>query len=80
MDKIKHRAVTEFFVMKGLLPMKIHNEVVNVLEDAKHSKPMVSKWELELKPGCMNNEDYLPKLTAYDITEVYWDPTGVCLS
>lgn len=32
MDKIEHRAVHDFFLLKkGLAPMKIHIEIVNVL-------------------------------------------------
>ena len=38
--------VTEFFVKKGLVPMEIHNKIVNVLRDAVLSKTMVCKLSL----------------------------------
>lgn len=52
MEKIKHRAVIEFFVKKKRLKaMKIHNEMVNVLGQSAPSETMVCKWVLEFKRG-----------------------------
>ena len=46
MDEIKHGATDELFVKNGPAPMKIHIEMVNVLEGAPPSKTTVYKQEL----------------------------------
>ena len=50
MDKIKYRAVIELFVKTGLEPIKIHDEMLNVL-GAASSKTLVCKWVVEFKCG-----------------------------
>lgn len=57
MEKIKHRAVIEFFVKKGLKAMEIHTEMVNVLGESAPSKTMVCKWAREFKHGRTSIED-----------------------
>lgn len=39
----------KFFVKKGVMPMEIHHEMVNVLGDAEPLKTIVCKWALEFK-------------------------------
>ena len=40
-----------FFVKKCLVPMEIHNKIVNMLENAVPSKVMVCKLAVEFKRG-----------------------------
>ena len=57
MENIEHRAVIKFFVKKGLKPMEIHNEMVNVLGDDAPSKTTVCKWAAEFQRGRSSLED-----------------------
>ena len=53
MDKIRHRAVIEFFVKKCLGPTNIHKETVDLLRDGVPLKTLVSKRALEFKRGLL---------------------------
>lgn len=45
---MKHHAISEFFVNKSVMPMKIHNKMVNVL-DVEPSKIIHVNGHLRLK-------------------------------
>ena len=47
----------ELFVKTSLEPIKIHNKMLNVLEDAALSKTVVCKWVVEFKCGRTSVED-----------------------
>jgi len=57
MDKIEYRAVTKFFVMKGLKPNEIHSNFVRVYGNSSPSFSTIKKWTAEFKHGRTSLED-----------------------
>ncbi|EFN72353.1 hypothetical protein EAG_16070, partial [Camponotus floridanus] len=49
MDKIECLAVIKYFVIKGLSPTKIKNELNSTLGDSSPSFSAVKKWAAEFK-------------------------------
>ena len=57
MDKIAHRAVIRYLVIKGLSPKEIHGYMVPTLREDAPSYSMVKKWVAEFKRGRESLED-----------------------
>ena len=57
MDKSGHRVVIQYIHIKGLIPKKIHEDMVATLRDAAPSYSMVKKWAADFKQGRDSLED-----------------------
>jgi histone-lysine N-methyltransferase SETMAR len=57
MDKIEIRAVIKYFVLKGLTPTDIKNELDSTLKETAPSFSTVKKWAAEFKRGRTSIED-----------------------
>lgn len=57
MDKIEIRADIKYFVLKGLSPSEIKNEIDSTLADSSPSYSTVKKWTAEFKRGRTSTND-----------------------
>lgn len=57
MDKIEVRAVIKYFVLKGLRPTEIKNELDSTLKESAPSFSTVKKWAAEFKRGRTSIQD-----------------------
>lgn len=57
MNKIELRAVIKYFVLKGLTPLEIKNEMDSTLGDSSPSYSTVKKWAAEFQHGRTSIQD-----------------------
>lgn len=57
MNKFEHRVVIKYFILKGLTPTEIKNEMDSTLDESAPSFSTIKKWAAEFKRGRTSIED-----------------------
>ena len=57
MNKIEHRVVINYFILKDLTPTEIKNEMDSTLGESAPSFSTIKKWAVEFKHGRTSIED-----------------------